>query len=99
MSWSIGCIKNTVEVSNEVATDIFYKLVDELELYSVEDILDDGKLYFNNDHMEHMDYVWHVDDALAKAGCVGEIAFASVEGDNAGDWWKYTFADGKCVRT
>ena len=53
-----------------------------------------GELYFDYDHMEHMDYVQDVAEILQKHKVEGDIAFSSGEGDNAGETWCYRF-DGK----
>jgi hypothetical protein len=101
MGWRIGLIKNTVQVPQSYVPNLFE--YGELEglWYDEEDVLEDGLLTFDDDHMEHMDYVWHpgILSILAEAKVNGEIAFSSVDGDNAGKWWKYTFTNGECTKT
>lgn len=99
MSWSIGLIENTVRISQKVAKQLF-KLqednkTDEL-WYSEDDVVYEGKLQFNGDHMEHMDYIWReeVQSVLRKNKVEGSICFGSLEGDNADSFWGYRF-DGK----
>jgi hypothetical protein len=96
MSWSIGLIDNTVEVPEEFAAALFAADENDEVWYDVEDVLYKGKLSFDDDHREHMDYVWR-DEILAvllDAKVTGRIAFASVDGDNSGKWWSYSFVDG-----
>lgn len=55
------------------------------------------QLYFDEDHGEHMDFLNERDDildVLLKHKVNGDITFASVEGDNAGQCWGYRFKDG-----
>src|SRR5579863_3880705 len=56
-------------------------------------IINDGKLVFNYDHMEHMDYVWESEvlEVLCKYEVSGDICFTSHDGDNAGQEWGYRF--------
>lgn len=53
-------------------------------------------LYFNDDHMEHMDYLHDevIQKVLCKHKVKGDICFGSLDGDNAGSFWGYRF-DGK----
>jgi hypothetical protein len=54
-------------------------------------------IYFDNDNMEHMDFLTHDDTAcafLAAAGTTGRILFCSMEGDNKGAFWGVEFASG-----
>lgn len=100
MGWRINCIKNTVEISDDLAEKIFEVIKDEGFYYEEpSDVVYKGKLHFDSDHMEWMDFVWHVDDLMAENGAEGEIAFSDTEGDQRGQWWKYTFADGVCTKT
>lgn len=103
MSWSIGLIVNTVKVSTKVAKELFkaqaYDGEDEGDVWHSEDsVLDDeGHLYFDYDHMEHMDWLGVGDnlvDILKKNKVAGDVCFGSLEGDNDGSFWGYRF-DGK----
>ena len=52
---------------------------------------------FNDDHMEHMDYLSHREDILAvllKHKVNGDITFTCSEGDWAGENWGYRFTNG-----
>jgi hypothetical protein len=112
MSWHISNIKNEVVINVKIARDLFKsdadicctwndngKLTDEDLLdYLVGYKGDDGKyrLYFSDDHMEHMDFVddESIQNVLKKHKVKGDICFASLDGDNAGTAWGYRF-DGK----
>jgi hypothetical protein len=96
MSWSIAEIVNSVEIPIDCAKELYdgqsYKgdIWDDLD-----GVTCDGKLYFNPDHMEWMDYVntnteWMV-PILNKYNVKGDICFGSLEGDNEGTFWGYRF--------
>jgi hypothetical protein len=94
MGWSISLLVNTVNVPEECAKELFESQDYEGERwYELEDVLDDGKLAFNSDHMEHMDYVGEeaIQDILRKYNVAGDICFGSLDGDNAGSFWGYRF--------
>ncbi len=98
MSWSIGLVTNEVEISKACAKELF-EVQDKDELwYDVRDVTDSGRLTFNTDHAEHMDYLGSIDnritDVLRKHKVKGDICFGSLEGDNDGSFWGYRF-DGK----
>jgi len=97
MGWHIQEIENTVEVSDEIAQELFdaQAYTDEY-WYDLEDVVYDGLLTFSTDHMEHMDYLWNEEfqKILKKHKVKGRICFASYEGDNNGEFWGYEF-DGK----
>lgn len=99
MGWRIGVIENTVEVSPEVAEEVF-KADGGRTFYEVDEVTYDDRLYFDDDHGEHMDYLHdeRIQKALLKGRVNGRVAFASVEGDDSGEWWTYTFRDGNCVK-
>ncbi len=94
MGWHISCEENTVEISKECAKDLFaaQKYSEEF-WYELEEVAYRNKLSFNDDHMEHMDFVWnpHLLAVLQKHKVKGRITFASYEGDNAGRAWGYDF--------
>lgn len=96
MSWSIGELVNTVTISKKCARELFAVRKNYGTWYSLEDVTYDGKLNFNGDHMEHMDYLWNEDiqAVLLKYKVRGDVCFGSLEGDNAGSFWGYRF-DGK----
>lgn len=93
MGWRINCVKNEPEISEECAEELIPLLSGEYGFEEADEILEDGKLYFDCDHMEHMDYVWFdgVADVLNKHKVKGDICFTSNEGDNAGQSWGYRF--------
>lgn len=98
--WSIGKVVNTVEISEDCAKDLFAAQGDERYIWSsLEEVTYQGKLSFNPDHMEHMDFLGCDEDRamveiLKKHKVKGDICFGSLEGDNRGRFWGYRF-DGK----
>jgi hypothetical protein len=84
---------NTVKVSKQCAKDVA-AAVEESGREPPES--SGGKLYFNTDDNEWMDYVSDdgVQAVLKKYKVKGDICFGSLEGDNAGSFWGYRF-DGK----
>lgn len=108
MGWNIALIQNTVDVPEEarimVAKNIIKnsdKFYDDHEHASGVDAMNmvfyGGKLEFDGDDMEHMDYVTHSDEicaALAAAGATGRLTFGSLEGDNRGTFWGVEFGSG-----
>lgn len=104
MGWYIYLEKNTVRINLSIATELHscgaevcFAWEDECTppvLGGV--IIHDGKLVFNSDHMEHMDYVCdaRVQAVLKRHKVKGDICFSSNEGDNKGQRWGYRF-DGK----
>lgn len=100
MSWRIANLVNTVAISKKCAKDLFdasMEFGDEIWL-DVDSVIEDGKLSFSSDAMEHMDYLWndHIQAVLLKHKVSGDVCFGSLEGDNAGSFWGYRF-DGKGV--
>ncbi|HYD02897.1 MAG TPA: hypothetical protein VEC16_01215 [Alphaproteobacteria bacterium] len=99
MGWSISDLVNNVKISDKCAKELYNtskknnsNLWDDPEYVTY-----DGKLAFNEDHQEHMDYIRNekfVRDVLKKNKVKGDICFGSVEGDNKGSFWGYRF-DGK----
>lgn len=97
MGWNIALTKNDVEISPKCAKDLFEAQSYEGERWSeLEYVTEDGKLAFDPDMMEHMDYLddEDVQKVLKHHKVKGDICFTSVEGDNAGQSWGYRF-DGK----
>jgi hypothetical protein len=45
-------------------------------------------------HMEHIDYITSISDALKQIKAKGDITFGSMDGENSGQFWGYRF-DGK----
>jgi len=97
MGWSIALISNDVEISSECAKDL-WKAVQKGDnpWYEEDEITWRGKLSFNSDHMEHMDYMWNpkIQEVLAKHKVNGDITFGSLDGDNRGQFWGYRFTNG-----
>lgn len=85
-------------------TDKFWDFKSEIDfdeevpgLEALAAVFDNGKLVFDGDDMEHMDYVTGNDEAcaaLAAAGATGRLTFGSLEGDNRGTFWGVEFASG-----
>lgn len=100
MGWRIHEIKNTVKINSKIALDLYgcgadvcSAWEDECDFPSLGGIIDDGKLVFNPDHMEHMDYVWEpkIQEVLKRHKVKGDICFSSNDGDNKGQRWGYRF--------
>lgn len=107
MSWSIALIDNTVSITKALAKKLFeiqkYEEDDSGPyFYSEDEVVDGGRLQFNPDHEEHMDYLSQSDeivDALKAAKVKGVITFGSLEGDDDGSFWGYRFdGNGGMVR-
>jgi hypothetical protein len=108
MGWSISNQINDVIISDECAKDLFVACPDAFNAYN-EDISEEEQidcvregdvLFFDCDHMEHMDYVGN-DEVLAvllKHKVNGDIGFSSADGDNSGENWGYRFRDGVMTR-
>jgi len=97
MGWRIHVVVNTVDISRDCAEDILENANDEGAWSDIDDVCVDGKLHFNQDDMEHMDYLGNNDNVipiLKKHKVKGDVCFSSLEGDNAGENWGYRF-DGK----
>ncbi len=100
MGWRIGIIKNTVEISKKCARALFKAQSPKGEIWNeLEDVTYKGKLSFNDDHGEWMDFLGSGNNekfigVLKKHEAMGDICFGSLEGDNAGSFWGYRF-DGK----
>ena len=95
--WSIAELINTVEISDKCAEELFKNQSYEGERwYYLDEVTYEGKLSFDSDSMEHMDYLFNsdVNKILKKYKVQGDICFGSVEGDNKGSFWGYRF-DGK----
>lgn len=96
--WSIGEVVNTVHITKECAKELFEAQEYEGEIWTeLEDVEYKGKLSFNDDHMEHMDFLGTNEkmvEILKKHKVKGDICFGSLEGDNRGQFWGYRF-DGK----
>lgn len=101
---SIECLVNTVNIPNECKHDLFDEAQSYVgELWDETDNVTDkiGRLYFNPDHMEDMDYLAsylasseQVINILKRYEVEGDICFGSLGGDNTGSFWGYRF-DGK----
>lgn len=95
MGWHINLVKNDVEITEAIAEELF-KVMEREGYEFINQFYGDGKLRFDPDMQEHMDYLWmgDVQDVLKKHKVKGDICFASEAGDNAGQAWGYRF-DGK----
>jgi hypothetical protein len=100
MGWHINLVKNTVKIDSAIAlalyncgADVCFSWEEECNFPMLEGIIYDGKLVFNSDHMEHMDYVWQPEvlDVLKQHRVKGDICFSSNDGDNRGQSWGYRF--------
>lgn len=102
--WTIHLLKNTVEVTDEIAqemVDIQLKKDKSGAVYSERweeprEVVYKGKLIFNGDEYEHMDFLWdnRFVKILKKHKVEGEVCFADLEGSSEPRFWGYRF-DGK----
>ena len=99
MSWRISLVKNTVTVSPECAEAVFQRHNGSSGYWpGADDIRSpDGKLWFNPDWMEWMDYLDNegVRNTLCEFRAEGVARFADAEGDQAGQTWEYVFTGGE----
>ncbi len=100
MGWHINLERNTVKIDSGVALDLYrcgadvcFSWEEECSFPMLEGIIYGGKLVFNSDHMEHMDYVWQPEvlAVLKKHRVKGDVCFSSNDGDNKGQRWGYRF--------
>lgn len=107
MGWHIHLVLNTVKIDSEIALALYkcdaqvrFAWEQECSFPMLEGIINNGKLVFNYDHLEHMDYVWEPEvlEVLCKFKVQGDVCFTSHDGDNAGESWGYHF-DGKGNQT
>lgn len=91
MGWSIGVLKNEVTITVACADELADWLKDNLGVW--EPLGEDGKIDFNEDWGESMDFLFHdeVQDILRRHDAEGDVCFGSLEGDNAGTFWGYRF--------
>lgn len=100
MSWNISLVDNTVEITKKCAKELLAIGGNGDPWYDLDDLeFEEGRyeLGFNDDHMEHMDYLSHREDILAvllKHKVNGDITFTCSEGDWAGENWGYRFTNG-----
>jgi hypothetical protein len=101
MGWQISVQVNDVVITKECAQELFDASEKQHQTwYEVDEVMEsDGTLYFNSDHMEHMDYVSNPEylEILKKYKVNGDICFSSADGDNSGANWGYRFKDGEMV--
>jgi hypothetical protein len=106
MSWTIHNIDNTVKIVKACAKDLFK--VGNAEgagpctiWYSLDEVSYKGKLSFDPDHREHMDYIWYFEilEVLKKHKVNGDITFADLEGGYGSQrFWGYRFLNGEMTR-
>lgn len=104
--WQISNLDNTVSLTKTQALTLannkkfLLKLQGHLPKFENEEeklnalFTKNGKnfsLYFDPDHMEHMDYIPEFLKELKSLKIKGDITFGSEEGDNAGSYWGYRF--------
>lgn len=100
MAWQIALIENTININEDVATELFAAQeageISQWPWESVEDVMWGTKLDFNSDHMEHMDFLWDdkVQEILKRHKIEGVAKFGDLAGDQFGQFWGYYF-DGK----
>lgn len=101
MGWQISLQTNDVHITDECAKDLWEATGKENPWWDEEEVTDgENRLFFNCDHMEHMDYMWNkaIQAVLLKHKVNGDICFSSADGDNSGDNWGYRFKDGVMTR-
>jgi hypothetical protein len=96
MGWNINCLKNDLPITPEMAREL--NALEKSIGISVDET--EGRIYFNMDHMEHMDYMWRseVNEILLRHKANGEVCFNSADGDDAGCNWGYRYTDGVLTR-
>lgn len=98
MSWTVHVIDNTITVDESAQVSL-----EALPVHG--DMFADGyggvsrgKLLFDDDAMEHIDYLCNpeIRDVLIAHGASGRVTFGALEGDNSGSFWGYEFSPGNC---
>lgn len=97
MGWYIELLEDTVKVPKAAVKELNAWALDEGLIYAGDTLVHKGKLVFNSDHMEHMDFVWQEKflTIAKKHKFNGDITFTSADGDNAGSNWGYRFKNGE----
>lgn len=94
MGWRINLVKNDLPLAPEACAEInALNHHRQIKAY-------DGKLVFDRDHLEWMDYVNEPEllAVLERHKVNGEILWSSSEGDNRGERWGYRFVDGAMTK-
>jgi hypothetical protein len=100
MAWSISLLENSISF-NESGVAAFNAFASENGLEEATENADGlYEVTFEPDHMEHMDFVWKEEflDTMKIGKANGRALFGSLEGDNSGEFWGYSFEDGKMVK-
>lgn len=94
MGRSIFNLKNTLKITEECADDLYKLDIGVFDDRS--DVSYDGLLYFNQEHMEHMDYLWqaNVQEVLSNHKASGVVMFGCLE-DPDKMFWGYDFENGE----
>ena len=100
--WNIHLVKNSVIIP-EKKIEAISKLIRPIarDHFPYDDdhvIWSDGRLAFDEDSFEHMDWLCRNEKAMeiiALSGVNGMVQFADMEGDNKGSFWGVTFHDKK----
>lgn len=96
MSWQIAVIENTLKIDKKTAKQLFklsHGSCDDI-WWREQDVMDrNGYITFNSDHMEHMDFLRlkGYQAILEKNEVKGQVRFGSLDGDNFGKFWGYSF--------
>src|ERR1700722_19588905 len=94
MGWNICLIKNEVAISAACAEALFKAQEYKNEIWwNAKGVTNGGKLSFNYDHKEHMDYLdkEHIQEVLKEHKVQGIILFCCADGEFAGYVWGYEF--------
>jgi hypothetical protein len=99
MGWQIKCLVNGLVIPINTAQEIEERAKKEkwpVDYEPVNWYRGQAYLRFDSDRQEHMDFLWQTDiqKFLLKGGCRGQVCFGSLDGDNSGEFWGYSFTDG-----
>lgn len=110
--WRVSLLENSLNLTKDFKKDLkekvrskkidmnihYYNLnkIDEEQLNDC--LFDENTLFFNEDHHEHIDYLYHNNKLISlinKHKLKGEIKFGCLDGDQFGEFWGYSFNNGK----
>lgn len=96
--WKIDILENTLEINKKTAKELFALSAGRHDglWYDLSEVNDGGRLSFNDDFHEHMDFLYkpEYNAILKKNKAKGLVTFGCLDGDQFGLFWGYRF-DGK----
>lgn len=102
MGWNISVFDNTLSLTKKQFKGLANALInsgygceDDPEEVARQLSIDAPLISFDNDAMEHKDYIPFVKDYLIAQKVTGKVTFGSTEGDNKGQYWSYEFKNGE----